>query len=161
MTRNGKIARLPLAVIQQLRACLKNTRGSAARDFGRSRGGEAGESPQRALTAEPTTAAAKRPAVEPLIFFRQPLSRNHAVALGSAVVPTAVFGVPPKTFSAYEHLLKGEGALIIRLAGGTPARATGTLALTIPSAWFRLGHQPRFNTHLTWRQASWRIVTTR
>ena len=45
-----------------LRACFKNTRGSAARDFGRSLGGEARESPKRALSAEPTTAAAKRPA---------------------------------------------------------------------------------------------------
>src|SRR5580658_7600155 len=42
-----------------LRACFKNTRGSAARDFGRSLGGEAGQSPQRAWRAEPTTAAAK------------------------------------------------------------------------------------------------------
>src|SRR5580658_3558051 len=58
----------------ELRACFKNTRGSAARDFGRSRGSttscaalvcsdcEARESPQRALSAEPTTAAAKRTA---------------------------------------------------------------------------------------------------
>ena len=45
-----------------LRACFENRRGSAARDFGRSLGGEAQESPKRALSAEPTTAAAKRPA---------------------------------------------------------------------------------------------------
>ena len=48
-----------LQTLLKRRACLKNRRGSAAMDFGRSLGGEAGESPQRALTAEPTTAAAK------------------------------------------------------------------------------------------------------
>ena len=36
--------------------------GAAARDFGCSQGGEAGASPQRAVTAESTPATAKRPA---------------------------------------------------------------------------------------------------
>ena len=36
--------------------------GPAARDFGRGQGGEAGASPQRAVTAEPTPATGKRPA---------------------------------------------------------------------------------------------------
>src|SRR6266498_1851001 len=45
-----------------LRACLKIPRGPAARDFGCSQGGEVGASPQRAVTAEPTLAAGKRPA---------------------------------------------------------------------------------------------------
>ena len=36
--------------------------GPAARDFGRSQGGAVGASPQRAVTAEPTPAADKRPA---------------------------------------------------------------------------------------------------
>jgi len=45
-----------------IRACFEIGRGPAARDFGRGRGGEAGASPQRAVTAEPTKAAAKRPA---------------------------------------------------------------------------------------------------
>src|ERR1017187_7519794 len=49
-----------------LRACFINTRGSAARDIGRRRGGEARESPQRALSAEPTKPAGKRPAARPV-----------------------------------------------------------------------------------------------
>ena len=47
-----------------LRACFEIGRGSAARDFGRGRGGEAGASPQRAVRAEPTKAPAKRPAAQ-------------------------------------------------------------------------------------------------
>src|SRR5206468_4303738 len=47
---------------KSLRACFKIERGPAARDFGRSQGGEARASPQRAVRAEPTPAAAKRPA---------------------------------------------------------------------------------------------------
>src|SRR5882724_12751801 len=42
-----------------IRACLKTTRGPAARDFGCGQGGEAGASPQSAVTAEPTQAAGK------------------------------------------------------------------------------------------------------
>ena len=45
-----------------LRACFKIAWGPAARDFGCGQGGEAGAAPQRAVTAEPTPAAAKRPA---------------------------------------------------------------------------------------------------
>src|SRR6266508_3155073 len=44
------------------RACLKITWGPAARDFGCSQGGEVGAAPQRAVTAELTLAAGKRPA---------------------------------------------------------------------------------------------------
>src|SRR5436190_251470 len=47
---------------RQLRACLKIAWGPAARDFGGGQGGEAGASPQRAVTAEPTPANAKRSA---------------------------------------------------------------------------------------------------
>ena len=46
----------------RLRACLKTTRGAAARDFGCGQGGEVGASPQRAVTTEPTPATDKRPA---------------------------------------------------------------------------------------------------
>src|SRR5436190_9623214 len=47
---------------RQLRACLKIAWGPAARDFGGGQGGETGASPQRAVTVEPTPAAAKRSA---------------------------------------------------------------------------------------------------
>src|SRR5271163_5073097 len=90
------------------RACLKNTRGSAARDFGRSRGGEAGQSPQRAWPAEPTTAAAKSTAARrvfapkalwlrcssvedpPGIFFR----RRRAMAGQAFVESEQIIGCP-------------------------------------------------------------------
>ena len=45
-----------------LRACLKITRGAAARDFGFGQGGEASASPQRAVPTEPTPDKGKRPA---------------------------------------------------------------------------------------------------
>src|SRR6185295_15172510 len=41
---------------------LKILKGAAARDFGRGQGGEAGTSPLRAVTADPTRATAKRTA---------------------------------------------------------------------------------------------------
>src|SRR6476659_8187700 len=41
---------------------MKIERGPAARDFGGGQGGEAGASPLRAATAEPTPATGKRPA---------------------------------------------------------------------------------------------------
>lgn len=51
------------ALIVRLRASLKIARGPAARDIGCGQGGgEAGTSPQRAVTAEPTQATDKRPA---------------------------------------------------------------------------------------------------
>ena len=43
-----------------VRACLKTRWGPAVRRFGGGRGGEVGASPQRAVSAEPTTATAKR-----------------------------------------------------------------------------------------------------
>ena len=45
-----------------LRDCPETQRGSAARDFGGGQGGEAGASPRRSATAEPTQATGKRPA---------------------------------------------------------------------------------------------------
>jgi hypothetical protein len=49
--------------------------------------------------------------------------------LGSAVVPTAVFGVSPKTLPSFEPAPNGVGSISVRLAGETPTRATGTVAL--------------------------------
>jgi hypothetical protein len=62
---------------------------------------------------------------------------------GSAVVSTAVFGVPPKTFLSFMQVLIGVGEFIVRLAGGTPARATETVALPIATASFRLRAYPQ------------------
>ena len=45
-----------------LRACFRIALGPAARDFGCGQGGEAGASPKRAVTGEPTRATAKRTA---------------------------------------------------------------------------------------------------
>ena len=60
----GSEAKVPLSLCfaPHVRACLKIARGPAARDFGCGQGGEAGASPERAVTAEPTPAAGKRPA---------------------------------------------------------------------------------------------------
>ncbi len=73
----------------------------------------------------------QRPGV-PRIFS----GRNDSVILGSAVVPTAVFGVSPKTVSVSDSASFDGGQIAIELAGETPARATGTVAL--PTASFRL-----------------------
>ena len=67
------------------------------------------------------------------------LSRNDSVALGSAVVSTAVFGVPPKTSQRWGRAPNGDSSNEKRLAGETPARATGTVALPRPTASSRLG----------------------
>jgi hypothetical protein len=56
-----------------LRACLKNTRGSATGDFDCSRGTEGRASPKRAARPEPTKAPGKRRAAEPSVFFRHAL----------------------------------------------------------------------------------------
>jgi hypothetical protein len=42
---------------------------------------------------------------------------------------TAVFGVSPKTFPSFGPSAKGVGSIIVHLAGETPTRATGTVAL--------------------------------
>jgi hypothetical protein len=77
---------------------------------------------------------------------RNRLSRNGAVALGSAVVSTAVFGVPPKTSVPVESPPNGGSLPSVELAGGRseqimertlargPARATETVALPISTA---------------------------
>ena len=54
----GLFGRLKRAL--NLRACLKIGRDPATRNFGPGQGGEAGASPQRAVTAEPTPGRAKR-----------------------------------------------------------------------------------------------------
>src|ERR1017187_9020347 len=77
---------------QGMRACSKNTGGSPARDFGRSRGGEARESPQRALSAGPTMAAVKRTAAEPLGFLKHALSHNPSGQARPVWFPSDFFG---------------------------------------------------------------------
>ncbi len=57
-----------------LRACFKTTRGSATRDFDRSRGGEDRASPERAVRSELTKAPGKRPAAQPLVVLKHALS---------------------------------------------------------------------------------------
>jgi hypothetical protein len=57
------------------------------------------------------------------------LNRGDSVALGSAVVSTAVFGVPPKTLLISNYTPFGVSKIDTELAGGTPAKATETVAL--------------------------------
>jgi hypothetical protein len=61
-----------------LRACFKTPRGSAARDFGRSQGGEERASPKGAVSSEPTMAPGKRPAEEPLVVLKHALIARGA-----------------------------------------------------------------------------------
>ena len=74
----------------RLRACLKTGRGPAVRDFGVGQGGKTGASLQRAVTAEPTQANAKRPRrpegfrgkghLTPLLLSQRPLRVSSFVA---------------------------------------------------------------------------------
>jgi hypothetical protein len=61
-------------------------------------------------------------------------SRNDALALGNAVVSTAVFGVSPKTSAPTQVKPNGGRHAGGRLAGVTPAKATETVALPISTA---------------------------
>ncbi len=61
------------------------------------------------------------------------LNRSDSVALGSAVVSTAVFGVSPKTFLASDFAPFCVGGIVIEFAGETPAKATETVALPTAS----------------------------
>ena len=63
-----------------LRACLKIAWGPAARDFGCGQGGEARASPQRAVRAEPTQAAGKRPAARRVFAQKAVWLRCSSVA---------------------------------------------------------------------------------
>ena len=85
--RRGCLVRVRLPLC--FRACLKNARGSAARDFGPRRGAEAGESPQRALSAESTKAADKRTAAPRGFRAKDPLASlrlSHSPAWGCSFV---------------------------------------------------------------------------
>jgi hypothetical protein len=68
--------------------------------------------------------------------------------VGSAVVSTAVFGVSPKTLPPFGPAPNGVGRIIVRQAGETPTRATGTVALPNPTESFRLSDFP-ISTALT------------
>ena len=84
------------------------------------------------------------------------LHRNDSVGFGRAVVSTAVFGVSPKTSPHWERAPNGDSPDGKRLAGETPARATGRseqhkswtafrslVALPRPIASFRQGEKIR------------------
>ena len=65
-------------------------------------------------------------------------SRNDSIAFWVArIVLTAVFGISPKTLSVSDSAQFGVGEIVIELAGGTPAKATGTVALPTASSRFR------------------------
>src|SRR5271166_5039124 len=132
-----------------VRACFENRRGSAARDFGRSLGGEAQASPKRALSAEPTTAAAKRPAARrvfapkalwlcrssvedpPGIWASQALPfsfPNHGCALArkavSFVAPRhRAFGAKTEPFLFSKHALSPKRTLTSLQPSPLPRRA--------------------------------------
>ncbi len=89
---------IPPVIRPFLRACLKILKGAAARDFGCGQGGEAGASPQRAVTAEPTQATGKRPAARRVFAEKAVWLRCSSVE-----DPPGIFslGAPPnRPFSA-------------------------------------------------------------
>jgi hypothetical protein len=68
------------------------------------------------------------------------------VLRGSAVVSTAVFGVSPKTLRSLFNAVIGHDKCRVKLAGGTLARATETVAL--PGApRYATGHILLYLTH--------------
>ena len=71
-------------------------------------------------------------------LFKQILTRNDAVRLGARGVPPAVFGVPPKTPALQMDPPFEDGWMPQGRVGGTPAGATGTVALPISATSFRL-----------------------
>ncbi len=77
--------------LSPLRACFKIAWGPAASDFGCGQGGEAGASPQRAVTAESTQAADKRPAARRVFGEKADWLRCSSVAdrwrISSLVAP--------------------------------------------------------------------------
>ena len=60
------------------------------------------------------------------------VSSHDSVVRGSAGVSPAVFGVSPKTLASCRLPYLILGLIRRRLAGETPARATGTVALPKP-----------------------------
>ncbi len=80
-------------------ACFKTTRGSAARDFGRSRGGEDRASPEWAVRSEPTKAPGKRPAAQPLAVLK------HALTLAALLL--GGFNVTGQSYHEYKFIFRG------------------------------------------------------
>ena len=95
------------------RACLQNARGAAARDLGWPRGGEAGISPQRAMTGSTTKRPAQRPAVRRIFEAKAGWRRCSSVedpqgvfsfvapchpAFASKTASPSILKTRPKTF---------------------------------------------------------------
>ncbi len=74
------------------------------------------------------------------------LTRNHAVRWGARGVPPAVFGVPPKSSPRGRDAPFGAWWVRRRPVGETPTGATGTVALPISTAWFRLNRNHSIQT---------------
>src|SRR2546421_5351407 len=77
------------------RACLKIPWGPAAGDFGGGQGGEAGASPQRAVTAEPTRAAAKRSAARRVFAEKAAWLRCSSVTDPCGYAPSSRLALQP------------------------------------------------------------------
>ena len=105
---------------QRLRACFKIAWGPAARDFGCGQGGEAGAAPQRAVTAEPTRAAGKKPAA------RRVFAQKAAWLRCSSVEdPPGIFSFVAPRHSAFCAKTGPHGILkqaLNRLSGSLPGQ---------------------------------------
>ena len=153
------------------RACFKNRRGSAARDFGRSRGStmscaslvcsdcEARESPQRALSAEPTKAAGKRPAARRV--FAQ---KAFWIRCASVTAPLGGCSLVESRHRAF--CAKTEPLLFLKhaLRPSAPAKPAGMSALLISAFRFQLSAFSlplsafRFSRNVAYWAAGWRAT---
>src|SRR4029450_8234940 len=103
----------------------------AARGFGRGQGGEAGASPQRAITAEPTPAQDKRTAARrglaPRARWRRCSSVTDPYGVCSLVAPShRTLGAKTGPIGIFRHALSevsGMAGLLLLLTGGARSQA--------------------------------------
>src|SRR4029079_9109185 len=111
-THTGRVIRRKI-----VRACLKIAWGPAARDFGCGQGGEAGASPQRAVTAEPTKATGKRPAARRVFEEKAGWLRCSSVGDRCGYPPSSRLAIRPfprkqDSHGIFRQALKGLTALV-------------------------------------------------
>src|SRR5260370_20179289 len=82
-------------LIKAVRACLETPWGPAARDFGGGQGGEAGASPQWAVTAEPTRAVGKRSAARRVFAEKAAWLRCSSVTDRCGYAPSSRLALRP------------------------------------------------------------------
>src|SRR6266511_5353467 len=103
--RNATIYFGPGKSLERFRACLKIPWSPAARDFGCSQGGEVGASPQRAVTAEPTLAAGKRPAARRVFAEKAGWLRCSSVTARCGDAPSSRLAIQAFSTKTGPHVI--------------------------------------------------------